>query len=153
MSPTIPQPTNVSHDQSNDSHTAKKVTAVSSSMSGYWWLIRARQVRHFPRKASQLKTGTNSNQLSVRRHFGQAERPRHGEVSACVRSTTTLIKLPLAAPRAATAPAATMVCCSIIIESRFWSGYGPPRSAFHTDVRDGNGFQNFRDPAHSKRRN
>src|SRR3546814_1840620 len=56
-------------------HThATTSSIVSSSTSGYCGEIGARHERHLPRSASQLNTGTFSNQLSWCPQCGQCER-------------------------------------------------------------------------------
>ena len=49
----------------------------ASSTTGYRQPIHARQLRHWPRSASQLTSGTFSHQASVRPHSGNASAADH----------------------------------------------------------------------------
>src|SRR3954451_16175415 len=80
-----------------------QMTAVASSIEGYWIEIGSPQPRQRPRRTSQENTGTFSYQLSECPHRGHRECGRTTDClgSAPQRRMQTLRKLPITAPNTA----------------------------------------------------
>src|SRR5262245_59239360 len=116
-----------------------QMSAVTSSMSGYWIEMGARQPRHRPRSTSHETIGTLSYHRSPIPHLGQCDGGRTTDSfgSAPQRRMHTLRKLPITAPNNA---AMTMNSgCSSVTHDLVQKDAGGDR---HVERLDGRGQRN-----------
>jgi len=84
---------------------AAPIASAVASIRQWTGSIAAPHPRHRPRCASALMSGTSSSGDSTRPHASQAERPRITDRSSVHRTTSAATKLPMIAPRTASATA------------------------------------------------